>query len=97
MANWSAWGRAVEALLADGEWHPVEDVLAAGIRVVPPGVAYRAGESDRTRKGAGARTKGGAETSVASGARGLVRRVLAEQVRRGTVERRGDMVRRAPR
>ena len=93
----TAWGRAVDAQLADGDWHAVEDVISGAMLVVPPGVAFRAGESNRKRLAPGTRTKGGTETSVAAGARSVARKTLTERVRRGTVERQGDQVRRARR
>jgi hypothetical protein len=94
-----AWGRAVDEALADGAWHPIEEVLAAGAAAVPPGVAYRQGER-RRQEHPGAnpqRRQGGTEQSVDAGARRLLRNLLIERVRRGTIERHGDEVRKVAR
>lgn len=91
------WGEAIDALLADGQWHSIEAVVVAAMAVVPPGAGYRCGER-RRREYAGApeqRVTGTADRAVATGARRLVRNLLNERVRRGTVERQGDQVRRA--
>lgn len=93
------WGAAVVAALADGNWHPIEDVIAEAMRAVPPGVAYRRGERRRVGAYVGApveRRKGDAVDAMESGARTIVRDVIDARVRRGTVERRGDQIRVRP-
>lgn len=78
MGRLKPWTEAVLVVLADGQWHAREAVLAAGMRVVPPGVAFRDGETSRNRaiqrpNGPGPRTKGTDETSIIVGARNIVR------------------------
>lgn len=88
------WGAAIDRVLADGEWHDREEILAAGVLTVPPGVAYRHAERLRRVYAAGPRKRGDDSTAVAAGARDKVRRVLAAHVQRGTVERDGNHFRR---
>lgn len=88
----------MDAVLADGDWHPIEDVVAAGIATVPPGVAYRQGER-RRREHHGVpaeRRKGGTNTAIDAGARRQVRDLVLSRVRRGTIERQGEQIRRRP-
>lgn len=85
--------------LADGDWHPLEAVVAAGVAAVPPGVAYRQGE--RRRRGVRAvtperRVQGDTLTAISAGARRQVRDLVFSRIRRGTVERRGEQIRRRP-
>lgn len=78
MGRLRPWTAAALAVLDDGGWHPREDVLRAGMRAVPPGVAFRDGEKDRNRanrrpNGPGPRITGTNETSIDVGARNIVR------------------------
>jgi hypothetical protein len=94
----SPWGAVLDELLADGDWHSGDELIAAMVAAIPPGVAYRAGEKSRTnarRWGTpGARKFGDQETAVAAGARRLASSLLAKRVSRATVERDGDRYRR---
>ena len=43
----SPHGLKAREVLLDGEWHPYEEVRAAVMRVIPPGMAIRKAESER--------------------------------------------------
>lgn len=93
------WGRRLDAVLADGEWHRFEDVVLDVMEAVPPGVAYRAGERQRTksrsgRRGETVRQLGDRPRAVAAGKRHVARHALTGRISKGTVERDGDRVRR---
>lgn len=92
----SPWSARMDDVLADGEWHELEEVLAAGVKIVPPGMAYRKGEWNRLRlKGPDTRHVGTRERSVATGARIIARKSIESRLQRGTVERWGSRIRRA--
>lgn len=91
----SPWGRVVDARLADGAWHEVDDVITVAAAAVPPGTAYRAGERLRVKR-AGAperRARGDFVDAVNSGARALVTEAIRSRVRYGYAERGGTAVR----
>lgn len=94
------WGEEVDAQLADGEWHVLEDVIAAAVATVPPGIAWRVGERQRQHGivdgsvNGGARYVGDDSTSVATGARHLVVKLIGSRKRSGKVEVDGEKVRR---
>lgn len=96
-----AWGERVDEVLADGEWHDIDDVIADAVRRVPPGLAYRKGEARRTHSRGDGRTAperrqlGTREVAVATGARTLVRKSIESRLRRGTAVRWGDRIRKA--
>lgn len=94
----TSWGRAVDAALADGDWHPMEDVVAAGVAAVPPGVAYRQGERRRRElpNAPAERKQGDTLTAVNAGARRHVRNLILSRIGTGTIERRGEQIRRRP-
>lgn len=97
----TAWGACIDELLADGEWHEREELIVAGVAVVPPGVAYREGEKLRRKDRSGraapeGRVLGSRGVSVAAGARSIVRQAIRNRTRKGTAERRGDRIRRRP-
>lgn len=84
--------------LADGRWYQIEEIVRVGMRAVPPGRALQERERNRTRlvrTGTGHRPNRTADERIAAGARFLARRALHHQVRRGHVERDGDLVRSA--
>lgn len=88
------WTVAMNTVLADGGWHAREDVIAAGVPLVPPGRAYRKGEMNRlhnkTRIGTPApavRAKGDESTAIKAGARQLVANCLSAAIARGELER----------
>lgn len=87
----------MDEALADGDWHPLEAVVAAGVAAVPPGVAYRQGERRRAEHPAApaSRHKSDTVTAVNAGARRQVRNLILSRIQRGTIERRGEQIRRA--
>lgn len=92
----SPWGRVVDARLADGAWHEVDDVITVAAVAVPPGTAYRAGERLRRNNRAdspASRVKGDAGVAIATGARALVAEAIRSRVRYGHAERSGTAVR----
>lgn len=98
--TYTAWGARIDELLADGAWHEREEVIAAAAKAVPPGVAFRKGETHRIRQ-LGRRGQPGAdrhvgtrERSVATGARTLVRDLVNSRIQRGVVEQWGTRIRR---
>lgn len=98
MAGRTPHGRRLDQILADGHWHPLGQVLEEVAAAVTPGVAYRAGENHRRWKGGPqVRAQGDETTAVAAGARMTARQTVWGRVRRGTVQRDGRMIRRAPR
>jgi hypothetical protein len=94
------WRHAIDALLADGEWHDREELLAAGAAAVPPGVAFRNGERQRlARRSVGSPTtrhRGDNATAIAVGARVIADKILWSRARRGSLERTGDRYRKRP-
>jgi|SRR5581483_11651518 len=93
----TAWGARLDELLADGEWHELEEVLAAIMPLVPPGVAYRVGERRRLMKRSTApaqRHHGDDAASVAAGRRTIAKDAVRARTRHGDVERDGDRIRR---
>ena len=92
----SPWTARMDEVLDDGEWHELEEVLAAGITMVPPGRAYRKGEWNRLRlKGPATRHVGTREQSVATGARIIARKSIESRLSNGTLVRWGSRIRRA--
>ena len=96
------WGRRLDEILADGEWHDREDVIRLVAEAVPPGRAFRKGEAIRRhlveRQGFtfSSRSRGDDGTSVATGARHIARACPSGRERQGTIQRDGDLVRRRP-
>jgi len=84
---------AVDQVIADGDWHDREELIAAAMAVIPPAVAYRRAEVNRTRKTTGLRSRGGRDDAVRAGSRDLARRLIDEAVRRGSIERDGSRYR----
>lgn len=84
-------GRALRAALADGEWHTLDQLVAAGLPAIPPSVAAHKSETNRLRKGTkGERKRGDAQHA---GARHIVRGSLASMVDRGRVEKQDNRYR----
>lgn len=82
--------QAMLDVLADGRWHDRDELLAAGEQKVSPGRAFRMGERNRRRRGAGAeRTRGDDNTSIRSGAREVARRSLFRAAQSRKIERDG--------
>jgi hypothetical protein len=92
--------KALDDALADGRWHPFDELVEAIAKAVPPGEAYRRAEAERARSAtragrtAGARSRGDEATAVASGARRIARDLIRRRVDRGTLERKGNRLRR---
>lgn len=93
--------RRLDEILADGEWHDINAVLAALAVYVPPGQAWRRAEGSRRSM---QRSRTGISTDrvlgeQADGARTGARRVAYDRLRtaikHGTVERDGNRVRRS--
>jgi hypothetical protein len=91
--NWKS--PAIDAVLADGNWHTRDELLRAAAVRVPPGQAWRTGESDRRRTTPGERIRGDDHTTIASGARRSARYVLKSAVHWGAIERGPDGLYRA--
>lgn len=91
------WTLRMDEVLADGEWHELEQVLAAGVKMVPPGMAYRKGEWSRTRRGDAPATRhvGTRETAVAAGARIIAKKSIESRIRYGSIVRWGSRIRKA--
>lgn len=91
----SEWGAALVGMLADGAWHPVDEVLDVMAAKVPPGRAYRRGETMRAQK-VGARggdpqaprQRGDKAIATAAGARSIARGALRSRLRDGRLEHR---------
>lgn len=90
------WGKAIDDVLEDGEWHTRDELIAAGAAAVPPGVAYREGERRRMLDGPPIRTRGDQADAVAAGARNRAIDTLRSRVRFGTVEVDDGRYRKAP-
>lgn len=43
------WGKAVDAVMADGDWHSLDELVDAAGHLIPPGVAIRRGEAEQAR------------------------------------------------
>ena len=83
--------------LSDGDWHHIDDVREAGVRAVPPGVAFRYFERDRAanqkRKGVTSPRAMSSDAAVRRGAMLLAKNAMQAPVRSGAWERDGEMVR----
>jgi hypothetical protein len=92
------WTEAMVHHLADGRWYQREEIIRVGMRSVPPGRALQERERTRAylvRTGTGHRPARTADERIAAGARTLARTSLLHLIRRGHVERRGELVRSA--
>jgi diadenosine tetraphosphatase ApaH/serine/threonine PP2A family protein phosphatase len=89
--------QAIDQVLADGNWHTRDELLEAAAAKVPPGQAWRTGETDRRRTNPGQRTRGDDHTAIVSGARMAADDVLRGMARIGTIERGPDGLYRAAR
>ena len=79
------WRRALGQLLADGEWHDLDDCCAAAGPLIPPGRALRVNEANRASHAPGSRSRpAGVEARVASGRRTILRQTLRMMVRHGS-------------
>lgn len=85
----SAWRARLEEILADGEWHRLDDLVRAAGPLVPEGKAVRRGERERvrTRLVPGERERCDRDTAVATGRRDIIRRSLADMVSQGQATR----------
>lgn len=92
------WTQAIYDLLIDGQWHPKKEVLAAGMKVVPPAVGFRKGEWNRRvhykKRGKvedfaiDKRTRGTREDSIRVGSRMIVINTVRQMRNMGRVEER---------
>lgn len=98
----SPHGRAVDEVLADGEWHTLDELVARCGPMVPPGVALRRAEGGRKAalryKGLvpGERQYGTRDDAMVVGRRSVIVNVLRLRVG-STVERDGDRYRKVAR
>lgn len=93
------WTQAIYEMLMDGEWHLQKEVLAEGMKRVPPAVGFRRGEWNRKihykKRGnpddfvLGVRTRGDREDSIRVGSRLIVLNAVKQMNRAGRVEYRG--------
>jgi hypothetical protein len=90
----TAWNRAVVMLLEDGQWHDQEEIIAAAMSTVPPGVALRTTEAARrnsNRDAPKARVKKKTHSVlVASGQRSKVIEGINSMMNGGRIERVED-------
>lgn len=78
------WRVRLEALLADGEWHDLDECCAVAGPLVPPGRASRVSEADRRRWNPGPRQRPRSEdAAVVAGRRKIIRWTLLQMVRSG--------------
>lgn len=84
----SPWRSRVHEILADGEWHVLDEVVRDAMRFVPPGKAYRAAEANRLRQYSGPRVRGDETDAIRSGQRQLVTGTLYQGTRTGRLERK---------
>jgi hypothetical protein len=96
-------GRKLDEVLADGKWHALEPTVQAVAVHFIPGQAHRRAEADRQGRAQRhgrvihrERVRGTKATAVAVGQRKLANDLIGARVRRGTVERDGDRIRRRP-
>lgn len=75
-------------LLADGDWHDRDHIIAGMVPLVPPAKAARAAERDRQRQAASTHRIKNHDRVVEVGARIIVRNAIKQAVADGTVERR---------
>jgi hypothetical protein len=90
----TAWNRQIVMLLEDGQWHDQEEVIAATMPTVPPGVALRTVEqrrrNSRSVSPASRVKKKTHSVLVASGQRAKVVEGINSLMSGGRVERVGD-------
>ena len=74
----SAWGRYFLEQLHDGKWHKLEPLMYEAGLQVPPGRAFRRGETERLTKllGDGTRKRGDYWNSVNTGRRRYIKRFI---------------------
>lgn len=97
MANKAPARRAIDAVLADNEWHEVVEVVEKAIDAVPINQAYAIAERERLKNGGPPdRIRGDAGKARRSGARRVVIDALSGATAAGTIIRVGDRVRRRP-
>lgn len=85
------WGAAARDLLADGDWHTLDEIVAHVGHLIAPGVAHRATERKRRlnagRRGSATVERTPTPETVATGRRLVVSDGLGGRVRAGYVER----------
>lgn len=87
---------AMDEVLADGEWHPIEEVLSVGARAVPASRAVAKRRQDRDRWDSASTRSTDVEDEIRIGARAVAFGTIRTAVHAGTYERDGDMVRLRP-
>ncbi len=92
----------LDEVLADGDWHLVDDVITTIMGTVAPGAAARHAEKLRLHcatpghPSSTERQRGDTDTAIRVGQRALARQVLVTAVRWGPYERDGDCIRLTP-
>ncbi len=81
--------------LGDGQWHEIRDVTHHVARFVPAGIAYRRYETELATVGASLPSDAAvaAERGIKRGAWSKAYRCIADAIRRGRVQRDGDLIR----
>lgn len=91
---------ALNRVLADGEWHHVDDLMSTAMKAVPFPVAVRRWVSDignaRARLGRSEQKQTAVDDQVAAGARQIAHDAIRGGVRTGVWERIDDRVRLRP-
>jgi len=83
---------AIRAVLADGDWHTLDELVTAAAHTIEPGRAYREGERKRRKPRSGVtrperRVNGNDATAVDAGRRSLIASAARTLVKRGHAER----------
>ena len=101
----ATWSNAMVEHLADGRWYTLDEVLAVGARLVPPGRAMQKRERNTLSQRRQSRARGAeagyrrscsADEAIKVGARQVAYDSLRMLTRSGVLERDGQLVRRAP-
>lgn len=89
-------GRRLDAILADGNWHHLDQVLADVAAAVPPGVAHRHTLAIRARRhpNPALHQSRARNDTITVGARDLARKLIDSRISRGTAQRAGNHIRR---
>lgn len=90
------WTEAILAHLSDGRWYRHEEAIRVGMRAVPPGRALQQREKRRLENaptGTGPQPDRTDDEKIAMGARDLARVAIRGLVKRGRIERNGDLIR----
>lgn len=89
-ASTSPWGKALDALMADGCWRTLDALVAEAGHLVPPGRAWRQGEArqERHRTTGTGRPRTSDDARVRVGRRSTIAATAHSRVQRGRWETR---------